>query len=129
MVEFCPFNVASALWRGELGVCTAFFQGGRGSRGTIGGNMGVPGTCLENLKNLQVKGGGVRTPLPPPPPWARPWYRLWTSESDVCRRTILTSKVDPRTVRTKYLSWPYTHNIGIQTTQKELSKMFMMISI
>ena len=27
--------------------------------------------------------------------------RLWSSKSDVCRRQILTSKVNPRTVRVK----------------------------
>ena len=30
-----------------------------------------------------------------------PWDRLQSTESDVCRRQILTTKVDPRTVRIK----------------------------
>ena len=30
--------------------------------------------------------------------------RLYSSESDVCRRQILTTKVDPRTLRAKLLA-------------------------
>ena len=41
-------------------------------------------------------------------------------ESGVCRRHILTSKVDPRTVRGKKKKKKKTHNIGIQMKQKEL---------
>ena len=44
------------------------------------------------------------------------------------RRHILTSKVDPRTKRVKYLYWPQTHNTGIQMKQKELTKIFIIIS-
>ena len=52
-----------------------------------------------------------------------------TSESDVCRRQILTPKVDPRYVRIKIsIMVVYTHNIGIQMKRKELTKTFMMIS-
>ena len=32
--------------------------------------------------------------------------RLYTSESDVCGRQILTSKVDSRTEKSKYPRWP-----------------------
>ena len=45
--------------------------------------------------------------------------QLLSSESDVCRRQILTTKVDPSTGR---------EEIGIQMKQKELTKPFMMIS-
>ena len=43
---------------------------------------------------------------------------------DVCRRLILTSKVDPGAIKVKNIS----NGIGIQMNQKELTKTFMMIS-
>ena len=54
------------------------------------------------------------------------WGRLYKSESEVCRRQILTYKDDPCTERIKILI--LIHNIGIQMEQKELTKSFMMIS-
>ena len=56
--------------------------------------------------------------------------RFYTSESDVCRRQILTYKDDPRTERIKIFimavdTWPYT---GIQMNRKEVTKKFMMLS-
>ena len=52
-------------------------------------------------------------------------YRLQTSESDVYIRQILTSKVDPSTVRMKpFIIVIETH---IQMKRKELTKTFMMI--
>ena len=42
---------------------------------------------------------------------------IYTSESDVCRRQILTYKDGPRTEKIKTVRRPiilYTHNIGIQ---------------
>ena len=51
--------------------------------------------------------------------------RLYTSESDVCRRQILMYKDDPRTERIKIF---LMHNIRIQMNRKELTKTFMMIS-
>ena len=32
----------------------------------------------------------------------------------------MTSKVDPRTEKAKYVYWPYTHNTGIQTFDESL---------
>ena len=37
-------------------------------------------------------------------------------------------KTVPALKELKYFQWPQTHNIGIQTNQKELTKTFMMIS-
>ena len=37
-------------------------------------------------------------------------------------------KVAPRTERVKYIWWPRTHNIRDQMKQKELNKVFKMIS-
>ena len=54
-------------------------------------------------------------------------YRLEMSESDVCRRQILTSKDDPRTVRVK--KFLMANNISIQINRKELTKTFMTISL
>ena len=48
--------------------------------------------------------------------------RLYTSESDVCRRQILTCKDGPRTERIKIFLTPLTHNIGIQMNLEELAK-------
>ena len=57
-------------------------------------------------------------------------WRLYASESDVCRRQILTYKDGPRTERIKI--FPMAVNlekwIGIQMKQKELTKAFMTIS-
>ena len=50
------------------------------------------------------------------------------SESEVCRCQIITSEVEPRTVRVKIFIMTVAHNIGIQMNQKELTKTFMMIS-
>ena len=47
---------------------------------------------------------------------------------EFCRRQILTTKVDPHTVRVKIFPTAVTHDIGIQMNQKELIKTFMMIS-
>ena len=52
--------------------------------------------------------------------------RLYTSESDVCRRQILTSKDGPYTERIKLFIMAKTHHIGIQIKQKELTKTFMV---
>ena len=49
------------------------------------------------------------------------------SDSADCRRHIMTSTVDPRTVRVKIFIIAETHNIGIQMKQKELTKTFLMI--
>ena len=55
--------------------------------------------------------------------------RLSTSESDVCRRQILTSKVDPRTERVKiFIMVLDPYNIGIEMKRKMLTDIFMMIS-
>ena len=55
--------------------------------------------------------------------------RLYTSESDVYRRQILTYKDGPRTKRIeKNLIAVYTYNIGLQMKRKELCKTFLMIS-
>ena len=43
------------------------------------------------------------------------------------RCQILTSKVDPRNERVKYLWWPWSDIMGIQMIRKELTKTFMMI--
>ena len=53
--------------------------------------------------------------------------RLWESESDVCRRHILTCKVDPRAVRVKIfvLSVYPQHRYSNESE----TKTFMMISI
>ena len=40
----------------------------------------------------------------------------------------MTSKVDPRTVRVNIFIIAYTHKMGIQMNQKELTKTFMTIS-
>ena len=42
---------------------------------------------------------------------------------DVCRRQIMTCNID---LRTEWVYWPHTHNIGIQMNRKELAKTFMM---
>ena len=77
-----------------------------------------------------VLGGGIRNhcvyinPLP-----LQCGDPLKSSESDVCRRQILTTKVDPPTVRVKIFLMPVDpYNIGIQMNQKELTKTYMMIS-
>ena len=61
------------------------------------------------LSNIQVNGGSA-------------------SESDVCRRQILTTNVYPRAVRVNIFLMVQTHYICIQLHQKELSKSLMMIS-
>ena len=43
---------------------------------------------------------------------------------DVCRRQILTFKVDPRSVRVKVF-----HNIGIEMNQKELTKTIELLTL
>ena len=42
---------------------------------------------------------------------------------------FLTPKVDPRTERIKIFKWQYTYTTGIQMKRKELTKIFMMISM
>ena len=43
-------------------------------------------------------------------------------------RQILTTKVDPRTVRVKMFTMAVAQNIGIQMNRKKLTKTFMMTS-
>ena len=53
------------------------------------------------------------------------------TESDVCRRQILTYTHYPRTKRIKIFRMvidPKHNNIGIQMKLKDLAKTFMMIS-
>ena len=54
-------------------------------------------------------------------------YVLSLTCSKVYSRQILTSKVDPRTVRFKIFLMA-ADNIDIQMNRKELTKTFMMIS-
>ena len=53
-----------------------------------------------------VLGGVIRVEVPCTSQWFISLHiRHWTSESDVHRRQILTSKVDPRAVRVSDCSW------------------------
>ena len=53
---------------------------------------------------------------------------LTLTESDVCRRQILTYIDNPRNVRIKiFLIAIDTYNIGIQIIQTDLTKTFMML--
>ena len=56
--------------------------------------------------------------------------RLYTLESDVCRRQILTYKDGAHTEGIKIctMAVDLLYNIGIQMKRKELTKTFMMIS-
>ena len=47
--------------------------------------------------------------------------RLYTSESDVCRRQIMTCKDGPCTEWIKTFHKPYIYNTGIQMKRKELT--------
>ena len=49
------------------------------------------------------------------------------SAGTVCIPQILTWKV-PAMKELKYLLWPYTHDIGIQMKQKDLTKTFILFS-
>ena len=56
-------------------------------------------------------------------------FRPLLCTSDVCRRQILTTKVDPRTVKVEiFLMAVDPYYIGIQMNWEELAKTFMMIS-
>ena len=80
-------------------------------------------SCLNRWRLPAVCHPVPRAPHPILP--SQRGNRLQTSESDVCRRQILTSKDGPRAERIKNII-VVDHNIGIQMKRKELT--FMMIS-
>ena len=57
-----------------------------------------------------------------------PIFNPYSAGINSCRRQILMTKVDPRTVSIKYLYWAKTHNIGFQMNREDLTKTLMVIS-